>query len=421
MSYLKVIGGNKLNGSIEVSGAKNAALPIMAASLLTGEDIKLTRVPNISDVWIMADILRSLGAKVDFEGKGEMLINAGGVNRVNPSYELVGKMNASFDITGPLLARFGEASVPLPGGCNLGSRPVDMHISAFRDLGAHVVYEHGYVKAWATSLHGRKISFSKISVGTTKNSMMAACVAEGITILENAAMEPEIVDLAVFLNKMGARISGAGSSTITIEGVEKLHGTSYEIIPDRILTGLYLTCGALTKGEITVTKTKPVFLDAFLVKMEAAGQLVSTGNDFIKIKGKNPIRPIQLSSAPYPGFPTDLQPIMTAFLTIANGTSVVTETIFDRRYMYIDELRRLGADLSISDRTCIIRGVSGLSGAPVKAHDIRAGGALILASLCAEGESTINGLEFIDRGHEHIETVLSSVGANIRRINDAGN
>lgn len=418
MAYLQINGGNVLSGETTVGGAKNAALPIMAASLLTKEDIYLTRVPDISDVWIMADILRSLGAKVEFEGKGEMLINAGSVNRVDPSYELVGKMNASFDITGPLLARFGEAAVPLPGGCNLGGRPVDMHISAFRDLGAQVVYEHGYVKAWAQALYGRKISFSKVSVGATKNTMMAGVLAQGITVLENSALEPEIVDLAMFLNKMGARISGAGSSVITIEGVKCLHGISYEIIPDRILTGLYLACGAITGGEITVLRTRPDFLEAFLLKMESAGQIISQGSDYIKIKSAKPIRAIELSSAPHPGFPTDLQPIMTALLSMAEGTSIVTENIFDRRYMYVDELRRLGADLSVSDRTCIIRGVPRLSAAPVKAHDIRAGGALILASLACEGEAQVTGLEFIDRGHEYIEKVLSDLGADIRRIND---
>ncbi len=420
MPYLKINGGNPIKGEIEAGGAKNAALPIMAACLLTKDDVFLKRIPNISDVWIMADILRSLGAHVEFEGKGEMLINASSIDKVNPSYELVGKMNASFDITGPLIARFGEAQVPLPGGCNLGSRPVNMHIDAFRDLGAHVVYEHGYVKAWASSLHGRKLSFPKTSVGTTKNAMMAATLAEGITVLENAAMEPEVVDLAMFLNKMGARITGFGSSIITVEGVKELHGTSYEIIPDRILTGLYLTSAAITAGEVTVLRTRPDFLEAFIAKMEAAGQILTVGSDYVTLHSQ-PIRPIEVSSAPHPGFPTDLQPIAASLAAVAKGTSVVVETIFDRRYMYVDELRRLGADMSISDRTCIIRGVSKLSGAPVKAHDIRAGGALILACLVAEGESVITGLEFIDRGHEEIERVLSSIGADIRRVNDSWN
>lgn len=420
MCYLKVAGGRKISGDITVSGAKNAALPIMAASLLTDKDIFLKRVPDISDVWIMADILRSLGAHVEFDGKGEMLINAANVNRTDPSYDLVGKMNASFDITGPLLSRFGEAQVPLPGGCNLGSRPVNMHIDAFRELGAEVVYEHGYVKAWGANLYGTRIPLQKVSVGTTKNAMMAAVFAEGTTVIENAALEPEVTDLANFLNSIGAKISGHGTGIITIEGVKQLSGGEYEIIPDRILTGLYLTAAAITGGNITVQKTRPDFLETFITKLLAAGQTIKQGNDFISLISDK-IRPVQVTSAPYPGFPTDLQPIITALMTVASGTSVVVETIFDRRYMYVDELRRLGADLSVSDRTCIIRGVPKMTGAPVKAPDIRGGGALILAALAAEGESIITGLEYIDRGHEKIENALASLGADIRRVNGSWN
>lgn len=416
LAYLKISGGKPICGEIEVSGAKNAALPIMAASLLTDEDVVLERVPDISDVWIMADILRSLGAKVSFEGKGVMSINCSGISNFCPPYELVGRMNASFDVAGPLLARFGEAKVPLPGGCNLGSRPVDMHVEAFRTLGAEVLSEHGFVYAKASSLKGCKIQFRKTSVGATKNSMMAAVLADGITILENAAKEPEIVDLALFLNAMGARISGIGSSTIVIEGVTKLHGVNYSIIPDRILTGTYLVAAAATGGTITVRRTWPEFLEAFVNSMRAAGQNVSCGKDYITLEKSGRIKPAEIISAPHPGFPTDLQPVITAMLTLADGVSVITETIFDRRFMYVDELRRLGANLSVSDRTCVVRGVDRLLGAPVKAHDIRAGGALIAACLAAEGESTISGLEFIDRGHEKIESVFSSLGADIRRI-----
>lgn len=417
LSYLKVSGGRPLCGEIEVGGAKNAALPVMAASILTDDDVCLKRIPDISDVWIMADILRSLGARVDFEGKGEMSINCSGISCVSPPYELVGKMNASFDVAGPLLARFGEAKVPLPGGCNLGSRPVDMHMDAFRTLGAEVSCQHGFVHAKASSLKGGKIQFRKPSVGATKNAMMAAVMADGITVLESAAMEPEIVDLAVFLNEMGARITGIGSSTIVVEGVKKLHGvSSYSIIPDRILTGTYLVAAAATRGEITVRRIWPDFLESFLAVMRRAGQNIVCGKDFIRIEKSPRILPAEIVSAPYPGFPTDLQPVITALLTMAEGTSIVTENIFDRRFMYVDELRRLGANLSVSDRTCIIRGVDRLFGAPVKAHDIRAGGALISACLAAEGESTITGLEFIDRGHERIEEVLSSLGGDVRRI-----
>lgn len=416
MSYLKINGGHPLSGEIEVSGAKNAALPIMAASILTDEDVYLKRIPDISDVWIMADILRSLGAKVKFEGKGEMYINCSNLTNFYPPYEFVGKMNASFDVTGPLLARLGEAKVSLPGGCNLGSRPVDMHMDAFRSLGAEVEFVHGFVHAKANKLTGKKIQFRRVSVGATKNAMMAAVLADGITVLESAAMEPEIVDLAVFLNTMGARITGIGSSTIVIEGVKKLHGLSYEIIPDRILTGTYLVAGAITRGSITVKRTWPDFLESFINAMRNAGQNIVCGKDYITVEKSDKILPTEIISAPHPGFPTDLQPVITALLSIADGTSIVTENIFDRRFMYVDELRRLGANMSVSDRTCIIRGVKKLFGAPVKAHDIRAGGSLICACLSAEGESIITGLEFIDRGHEKIESVLTELGADIRRI-----
>ena len=416
LSYLKINGGHPLCGEIEVSGAKNAALPIMAASILTNEDVYLKRIPDISDVWIMADILRSLGAKVEFEGKGEMYINCSNLTNFYPPYEFVGKMNASFDVTGPLLARLGEAKVSLPGGCNLGSRPVDMHMDAFRTLGAEVEFVHGFVHAKANKLTGKKIQFRRVSVGATKNAMMAAVLADGITILESAAMEPEIVDLAVFLNTMGARITGIGSSTIVIEGVKKLHGLSYEIIPDRILTGTYLVAGAITRGNVTVKRTWPDFLESFINAMRKAGQNVICGKDYITVEKSDKITPTEIISAPHPGFPTDLQPVITALLSIADGTSIVTENIFDRRFMYVDELRRLGANMSVSDRTCIIRGVKKLFGAPVKAHDIRAGGSLICACLSAEGESIITGLEFIDRGHEKIESVLTELGADIRRI-----
>lgn len=416
MSYLEVAGGNRLEGNVVVSGAKNAALPVMAACLLMEGDVFLHRIPDISDVWIMTDILKSLGARVEFEGKGDMRVNCDGVDSVRAPYELVGRMNASFDIAGPLIARYGEAEVSLPGGCNLGSRPVNLHIDGFRALGAEVDSEHGYIRARTKGLKGAKISFPKSSVGATKNCMMAAVLAEGETVLENAAMEPEVSDLALFLNAAGARIDGVGTSTLVIRGVKKLGGIEYEIIPDRLLTGMYLIAAAATMGDVTVENTRPEFLDSLLTLLQSAGQHMEAGSDWVRLRGGRPVLPFEVISAPYPGFPTDLQPIVTALATVGSGTSVVVETIFDRRYMYVDELRRLGADISLSDRTCVVRGVPRLSAAPVKAHDIRAGGALIVAALAAEGESTIEGLEFIDRGHEKIEEVLSGIGARIRRV-----
>ncbi len=416
MHYLRVLGGTPLRGEMVASGAKNAALPIMAASLLARGDVSLKRVPRIADVGVMSEILRSLGARVEFNGNGSMMINADSITSVKAPYELVGMMNASFDITGALLARHREAEVPLPGGCNLGSRPVNMHLEGFRALGAEVTSDHGYIKVKSSSLRGNRICFNKVSVGATKNCMMAASLAEGKTVLENAAREPEVMDLAQFLNKMGARVNGAGTSNIEIEGVTELKAVEYEIIPDRIETGTYLIAAALSGGDLYLKRANPDFVDTLLSKLQMANQEVLYGKDWIRVKGRRPIFPLEISTSPYPGFPTDLQPIIGSLLTLAKGTSIVVETIFDRRFMYVDEMTRLGADIWVSDRTAVIRGVEKLSGAPVKAPDIRAGGALVIAALVAEGESLINGLEYIDRGYDRIEEVLAHLGADIRRI-----
>lgn len=417
MPYIRVGGGKTLRGEVAARGAKNAALPIMAACLLARGDVCIRKVPDITDVRVMIEILRSLGARVTFDGNGRMYINSDTITTVRAPYELVGKMNASFDITGPLLARFNEAEVPMPGGCNIGSRPVNLHMEGFRTLGAEVTSDHGYVKAKSQKLKGNKIYFGKTSVGATKNCMMAATLAEGTTILENAAREPEVVDLAHFLNKMGARINGIGTPNIEIEGVSELRGAEYEIIPDRIETGTYLIAGAITCGDVTVTQTDPEFMEALLAKLQMANQDVTCGKDWIRVKGKRPIFSLEISTSPHPGFPTDIQPMMASLLTLARGTSIIVETIFDRRYMYVDELRRLGADIWVSDRTAVIRGVEKLSGAPVNSPDIRAGGALVTAALAAEGESLISGLEFIDRGYQNIEVELKKLGADIERVN----
>ena len=405
-----------LHGEVESRGAKNAALPIMAASLLAKGDVCIRKVPDITDVRIMIEILRSLGAKVTFDGNGKMFINSDTITTVRAPYELVGKMNASFDITGPLLARFKEAEVPMPGGCNIGSRPVNLHIDGFKAMGAEVSYDHGYVRAKTTGLKGNKIYFAKSSVGATKNCMMAATLAEGTTVLENAAREPEVVDLANYLIKMGARISGIGTPLIVIEGVSELKASEYEIIPDRIETGTYLIAGAITGGDVIVRETNPDFLEAMIAKLQMANLEITCGKDWIRVRGRKPIFSLEISTSVYPGFPTDLQPLMAALLTVARGTSIMVETVFDRRYMYMDELRRLGADIWVSDRTAVIRGVEKLSGAPVNAPDIRAGGALVAAALVAEGESIISGLEYIDRGYQNIEETLEKLGADIKRI-----
>jgi len=416
VAYIEINGGIPLQGEITSSGAKNAALPIMAACLLARGDVVLKKVPHIADVRVMSGILRSLGVRIDSGNNGRMIINCDNITSVRAPYELVGMMNASFDITGPLLARYREAEVPLPGGCNLGSRPVNYHLDGFRTLGAEVSSDHGYIKARAKALKGNTINFPRSSVGATKNCLMAATLAEGTTVLENAAREPEVVDLANFLIKMGARISGAGTPVIHIDGVSELRGTEYEIIPDRIEAGTYLAAAAITGGDIMLKKTNPDFIESILTRFTMANQEVTCGKDWVRVKGRRPIFSLEVTTAPYPGFPTDLQPLLASLLTVARGTSIIVETIFDRRFMYVDEMRRLGADIWISDRTAVIRGVESLSGAPVKAPDIRAGGALLCAALAAEGESRVSGLEFIDRGYEKIEDVLKAVGADIRRV-----
>ncbi|MCD6310157.1 MAG: UDP-N-acetylglucosamine 1-carboxyvinyltransferase [Candidatus Eremiobacteraeota bacterium] len=409
--------GNQLTGEIKASGAKNAALPIMAANILATSPVIIRRVPNISDVRIMARILRALGAKVTFR-KGIMKIDSSNMSSVRAPYKLVSKIHASFDITGPLLARFKYAEVPLPGGCNLGTRPVNFHIDGFKALGADVKFEHGYVIVSARKLKGANIFLPKPSVGATKNIMMAACLASGTTVIENAAREPEVADLANFLIQLGAHIKGHGTSKLEIEGVKSLDGgLDYTIISDRIEAGTYLLAGASTQGEITVNSINPEFLEAFLFKLKNAGQKIDMGEDWISVRGKRPLKAVDISTAPFPGFPTDLHPPIASFLCFADGTSVIEETIFDGRFIYLDELRRLGADVKIKNHSVLIKGVKKLSGAPVVAPDIRAGGALIIAGLSAEGETVISGLDKIDRGYEDIENKLRLLGADIRREN----
>lgn len=412
---LLIQGGNPLYGQLKASGAKNAALPIMAASLLASEPVILNRIPNISDVRVLAQILQSLGCKVEFLAPERLLIDSRQVNRTSAPYELGKMMNASFDIIGALLSRFREAEVPLPGGCKLGNRSVDLHIEGFKALGAEVAVEHGFVKAKAKKLSGKYFGFSKCSVGATKTVMMAACLAQGKTVLENVAQEPEVSDLINFLNSLGASIKGAGTSRLVIQGQKELGGGEYDIIGDRIETGTYLLAGAITEGEVEITGIDPQFLEIFLQQLQLANQEVEIGENSIKVKGRRPIAPLQISTAPFPGFATDLHPPMAAFLTQARGTSVIEENIFNSRFMYIQELNRLGSEISSRDRSLMIKGPSKLSCAPVEAPDIRAGGALVLAALRAEGETEVSGVEYLDRGYQHIEEKLGALGAKIRR------
>jgi UDP-N-acetylglucosamine 1-carboxyvinyltransferase len=414
---LRVRGGARLEGSVATHGAKNAALPIMAASLLAKGKVTLHRVPRITDVSVMWSLLEALGARVRYEGDNTVTIDSSNVALSRAPYTLVRKLNASFDIVGPLLGRFGLAEVPLPGGCILGTRATDMHEQAFVALGCDVRNAHGYLIAESKHkrLQGASIDFRMPSVGATKNALLASVVAEGTTTLHNVAMEPEVTDLANFLVAMGAKVAGIGSDTMTIEGVEELHGVEYEIIPDRIVAGTLLLAGAVTRGDVTVTRCNPDHLRVMLEKLEECGVETTTGADWARVRAGSIKGGTEILTAPYPGFPTDLQPPMLAFFCTCPGTSVIEESIFNARFSYVNELARMGADVKVASNAAIVKGVDTLSGAPVEAPDIRAGAALVLAGLGAAGETEIIGLEYIDRGHERLEEMLSDLGAQVQR------
>jgi UDP-N-acetylglucosamine 1-carboxyvinyltransferase len=416
---LRVVGGARLEGSVEVQGAKNAALPIMAAALLARGKVTLRRVPRITDVSVMWSLLEALGARLSLLDRNTITIEAANVSKARAPYTLVRKLAASFDLCGPLLGRFGRAEVPLPGGCVLGTRATDMHEAAFRALNADVSVAHGYLIASARDgrLHGGEIAFRMPSVGATKNAMLAAVTAEGETVINNAAMEPEVVDLANFLVAMGAKIAGQGGDTIRITGVRELHGVEYEIIPDRIATGTLLLAGAVTRGDVTVKKTRPDDVLALQLSLGECGVKVTSGDDWIRVQAAAVKGGTDVVTAPHPGFPTDLQPQMLSFLCTAPGVSVVEESIFNARFSYVNELVRMGADVRVAmdNNTALVKGVAQLSGAPVEAPDIRAGAALVLAGLAASGETEIIGLEYIDRGYERLEEILSSLGAQVQR------
>jgi UDP-N-acetylglucosamine 1-carboxyvinyltransferase len=413
------LGGHPLEGSIETHGAKNAALPIMAASLLASGPVTLKRIPRITDVAVMASLLESLGARVHVEAPGVITIDPANLTSRPAPYTLVRKLNASFDLTGVLLGRFGKAEVPLPGGCILGTRATDMHELAFRTLGAEVTNSHGYLVAQAPAgrLHGGNLEFRFPSVGATKNCMLAAVLAAGTTTISNVALEPEVEDLANFLVAMGARIAGSGTPTLTIEGVDELHAVEYEVIPDRIVTGTLLLAGAATRGDVTVMRCNPAHNEALLGKLGECGVKITRGDDWVRVQADRIIGGTDILTAPYPAFPTDLQPPMLSFLCTAPGTSVVEETIFNARFSYVNELSRMGADVrvGIENNTALVKGGMPLSGAPVEAPDIRAGAALVVAGLVASGATEIIGLEYIDRGYERLEEMLSALGGQVQR------
>lgn len=418
MNKFLITGNKPLSGEICVSGAKNAALPIIAGCLLAEEPVTLSNVPHLKDVTTMLNVLGTMGAAFTFDEKMQIQINAQKVDHFTAPYELVRTMRASILVLGPLLARFGEAIVSLPGGCAIGARPVDLHIQAMEALGATVLIENGYIHAKTKGrLKGATIVFDIITVTGTENVMMAAALAEGTTTLKNAAREPEVIDLANFLNTLGANISGAGTDTITIQGVKSLHGGNHRIVPDRIEAGTYLTAAACTRGKIKLKYVNPTLLESVLIKLDEAGATIDLGDDWISLdmKGNRP-KAVSLRTAPYPAFPTDMQAQFMALNTVAEGTGTIIETIFENRFMHALELQRMGADIQLEGNTAICTGVETLHGAPVMATDLRASASLVLAALAAEGETVIDRIYHIDRGYESIEEKLRQLGARIKRM-----
>ena len=416
MEKLKITGGLPLNGEITVSGAKNAALPILCASLLTADTLRLTNVPQLRDVLTTQKLLQGMGMRVMTDNVHEFELTGAGVDNLVAPYDLVKTMRASILVLGPTLARFGEAQVSLPGGCAIGARPVEQHIKGLQAMGANIVIEHGYVKATG-KLKGARIVTDMVTVTGTENLMMAATLAEGITTIENAAREPEVVDLAECLIKMGAKIRGHGTDTITIEGVERLHGAEHAVMPDRIETGTFLVAAAAARGKIVLRNTNAKLLEAVLDKLREAGAYIEAGDTWIALDMPGRPKAVNIRTAPHPAFPTDMQAQFMMLNCIAEGTGVITETIFENRFMHAPELIRMGAKINTEGNTAIVTGVEKLSGATVMATDLRASASLVIAGLVAEGETIVDRIYHLDRGYEHIEKKLGGVGAQIERIN----
>lgn len=418
MEKLVIRGGKRLIGSVKVSGAKNAAVAIIPAALLTDETCVIDNLPYIDDVIMLAEILKQMGAQVTLEPKGRITINAAGVSSCRADYDLVRRMRASYYLLGALLGRFGRAEVAFPGGCEIGARPVDQHIKGFQALGADVSIGHGLIKAYAEKLVGNEVYLDVVSVGATINIMLAAVKAEGTTTIANAAKEPHVVDVANFLNSMGANIKGAGTDTIKIKGVEKLHGCEYTIIPDQIEAGTFMIAAAATRGDVKITGVIPKHLEAVSAKLLEMGMYVEEGDDYVRVIGTGRPRKANIKTLPYPGFPTDLQQPMSVLLSVAEGTSIITENVWESRYRHVEELRRMGAVIKVEDRNAIIEGVEKLTGAQVEATDLRAGAALVIAGLIAEGVTEVTNVKHIDRGYERLEEKLRSLGADIERVSD---
>jgi UDP-N-acetylglucosamine 1-carboxyvinyltransferase len=412
---LRIKGGSPLTGEVRASGAKNAALPILCAALLSAEPLRLSNVPRLNDVATMEALLAQMGVRLDAGTPGEVVLDAARIDWPLAPYELVKTMRASILALGPLLARCGEARVSLPGGCAIGLRPVDQHVKGLTAMGAEIDLEHGYINARGR-LRGANIVFDMVTVTGTENLLMAATLADGITVLENAAREPEVIDLAQCLLAMGARITGAGSDRITIEGVAQLHGAAHAIMPDRIETGTFLAAVGAAGGDVTITGTQPDSLTAVIDKLREVGVDIAVDGERIRVRRDGPLRAVNVRTAPHPGFPTDMQAQFMALATRAVGTAVITETIFENRMMHVQELRRLGADIEVEGSTAIVKGVDKLTGADVMATDLRASACLVIAGLIAEGDTTIDRIYHLDRGYERIEDKLSGLGARIERV-----
>ncbi|MEA3453741.1 MAG: UDP-N-acetylglucosamine 1-carboxyvinyltransferase [Candidatus Caldatribacteriota bacterium] len=415
---LIISGGNRLQGTVRIDGAKNSALSIMAATLLTKEVCILRNVPRLTDVDTMADVIRKLGVKVEWKKDNNLYIDSDDFNNCKAPYELVKMMRGSILVMGPLLARLKRAKISLPGGCAIGARPVDYHLKGFEALGAQVEVEKGYIEAKVNKLKGNDIYLDFPSLGATENIMMAACLAKGLTTIENAAKDPEVVELGHFLNKMGAKIEGLGTDLIKIEGVKKLHGVDYAIISDRIEAGTYMIAAAITGGDVLIESADPLLLKPLIVKLEEAGVQIEPEKNLIKVTGPDRVKAVDIKTLPFPGFPTDMQPQFMALSCIAKGTSVITETVFEKRFVHIGDLIRMGADIKVEGHSAIVKGVKELSAAPVMASDLRGGAALILAGLVAEGTTELSRIYHLDRGYVKLEEKLTSLGADIKRVKE---
>lgn len=419
MDRIVINGGKRLNGKIKISAAKNSVLPIIAASLSTSGECILEDIPLLEDVYVICNVLESMGASINIDPiKRKIKIKADNLNTCDPPYDLVRKMRASFLVMGPMLARFGKIKLSLPGGCNIGTRPIDLHLKGFSALGADISIGHGYVDAKCNKLKGAKIYLDFPSVGATENIIMAAVLADGETIIENVAEEPEVVDLSNYLNSMGAQIYGAGTDTIRIQGVKELNGTSHQVIPDRIEAGTYMVAAAMTGGDVVIENVILEHVRSVIAKLMEAGVSVIEGQNRVRIIGKERAKAVDIKTLPYPGFPTDMQAQFMSMMSLSKGTSIVTETVFENRFMHVTELKRMGANIKIEGRSAVVEGCERLTGAKVKATDLRAGAALVLAGLAAEGTTEIYEVQHLDRGYWDIVGKLNGVGADIVRVSE---